>query len=180
MRSVAALVLSIATSALALSSLAGCKLQDDKIIGRYKVEWTRVESCGDSDLLASPDTMRFNIALRDVGDGELQWIDRSASTVLHDAGDGTYQAQLSQVVDARSGIEGADELPECLIERVDTLAAVPEEPADDGSFDSFSADLTFDYANTEDSSCGEFLAAGGFTMDLPCSVAYEGVGSLVE
>jgi hypothetical protein len=160
--------------------VTGCAVEDDEIIGRYQVEWTRVESCGDAGVLASPSEMRFNVALRQGSDNSLQWIERGETLTLIDMGDGSYEAQVVQVFDARAGIEGAEELPACSIERLDTLTAAPDDEAATGDFETFSADLRFDYAAAADSSCGAFAEIGGLATDLPCSVVYEGAGARVE
>ena len=161
-------------------ALSGCAVEQDDVLGRYRVEWTRVDSCGDSGLLASPTGMTFNIALRVASGDALQWIDRGETTTLFAVGDGSYSAQLSQVVDARAGVDGAETLPECLIQRVDTLVAMPDEVRGQEGFETFSADLSFDYAAASGSSCQDLVAAGGFAVGLPCSVRYEGLGERIE
>lgn len=165
---------------LLCASLSGCAVEQDDILGRYRVEWTRVDSCGDSGLLASPTGMTFNIALRVASGDALQWIDRGETTTLMAVGDGSYRAQLSQVVDARAGVEGAEALPDCLVTRVDTLTAVPDEERGQESFETFSADLSFEYAAADGSSCQDLVNAGGFAVGLPCSVIYEGLGERIE
>ena len=160
--------------------LCGCAVEQDDMLGRYRVEWTRVDSCGDSGLLASPTAMTFNIALRVASADALQWIDRGETTTLMAAGDGSYQAQLSQVVDARAGVAGAETLPECLIQRVDTLVAVPDEVRGQDDFETFSADLRFDYDAAAGSSCQDLMTAGGFAVGLPCAVVYDGLGAWIE
>lgn len=165
---------------VALASAAGCQVQDDEIIGRYQVEWVRVESCGDAGVLASPSEMRFNVAIRQGSDRSLQWIERGETVNLVDMGDGSYQAQVAQIFDAHAGIEGIEGLPPCTIERLDTLIADPVDEAPAGDFESFASELHLDYAAAADTSCDAFGEAGGLAKGLPCSVVYEGTGARIE
>ena len=168
------------SAGLMCAGLSGCAVEQDDMLGRYRVEWTRVDSCGDSGLLASPTGMTFNIALRIASADSLQWIDRGETTTLFAVGDGSYHAQVSQMVDARAGVAGAETLPECLIQRLDTLVAMPDQARGKDDFETFSADLRFAYDAADGSSCQDLMTAGGFAVGLPCAVVYDGVGERIE
>jgi len=159
-------------------SVAGCKLEDDGIVGRYEVNWSRTEACGETGILASPTKMRTTIAIREAETDTLQWIERGETHTLLSDGEGTYTSTIFQVVDMRAGIEGAEDLPPCAVERLDTLVARPAE-SESGEFESFDADLTFEYAAAAGSQCGDLMSGEGFSGGLPCTIAYEGFGARV-
>jgi hypothetical protein len=166
---------------LALASLCvlGCRVEDDDIVGRYEVTWSRTETCGETGILASPTQMQFVVALRQSTEAALQWIERGETNTLQAVGDGSYSGSIYQVMDMRVGIEGADGLPPCSVERLDTLVATPDEVRV-GDFDTFEATLTFQYAELAGSQCGDLMTAEGLAGGLPCQIAYDGIGARVE
>ena len=60
------------------------------------------------------------------------------------------------------------------------LVAVPDEVRGQDDFETFSADLRFDYDAAAGSSCQDLMTAGGFAVGLPCAVVYDGLGARIE
>jgi hypothetical protein len=116
---------------------AGCKMPDDDAlaIGRFQVEASRSESCGEAVVLASPSFATFSVYLRKTSDQTLLWDDGRARWPLARESDGSFIGSVKVVVTMDAGEEQLDEEdlwdpdpePEpasagCVMQRIDALA----------------------------------------------------------
>jgi hypothetical protein len=166
--------------ALALCSvtLLACAEADERdSIGRFQVEATRTESCGDVGLLASPAQQSYVVALRRVSSKMMQWDDgKSLLSCWLEADGVTFSAQSGMTVDMRSGEQAEDTLP-CVVQRGDRLDGGLT-PAGGAATSGFEATVRYEFAPTQGSSCDDLLTgAAPIAAALPCAIEYELTGT---
>jgi hypothetical protein len=165
---------------MALSlALVGCTHQvDEGAIGRFQINASRSESCGDAGVLGSTAQRAFVVHLRRSSESTLQWNENGAITYLGLEGDGvTFLGESTRRVDMRAGAEG---FPPCTIERHDELGGVLEGPAV-GPVTGFKGSMRFGYTPVDGSSCDDLtVGPEAIAEALPCAIGYELVAERLE
>lgn len=163
---------------------AGCEVADDdpRSLGRFEVEASRTESCGDQVVLASPTSQTFWVFLRKTSEQMLLWDDGRERLPLALESDGHFGGGAKVVV-AMDGPEPQGEEPDPLFpeEPIDPEAAPPgcvmvRLDAIEGELeaDRFTGTLTHTFGAQDGSDCSALLAAPVPLADaLPCSVSYD-------
>ena len=160
----------------------GCKMPDDDplAVGRFEVQATRTESCGDAVVLASPTFATFSVYLRKTSDTILLWDDGHKRWPLARDSDGTFVASTKVVMTMGTSDEPVveedlwdpDPEPEpegasCVMQRIDALAV-------DLFEDAFEGTLLHTFGVQDGSDCGAIAAGPPPLADtLPCTVAYD-------
>jgi hypothetical protein len=155
-----------------------CKADDQAAIGRFEVNASLVESCGETGLLAAPPVQQYSVHLRRVGTS-IHWEGRSDLQILVLAGDGrTFRHHGSMTVDMRQGSAVADTAP-CIIERVDLTECIFDAAPDLAA--GFSGSERHDFAPLDGSECTDLLAGPEAIAEaLPCAIEYELEATRIE
>ena len=167
---------------LLVAPLTGCMVTDEDSLGRFELEASRSESCGDQGLLASSPVIERVVHLRKGSSTTIQWDDGSELLLLELDPDGvTFRSGRAVVVDMRAGDEDAASKPPCQVGRVDLLQGVLEEGSVRGEYQGFDVSMSYDFTPMEGSSCDDLLGAPeGVIEALPCAIGYEGHADRVE
>lgn len=172
-------------TALGLFALGsvGCKVPDDDplSIGRFAVEASRSESCGEEVALASPPNATFQVFLRKTSEQTILWNDGRERWPLIREDEATFvgETRVTIALDPTEPVEPSepdlwdpDPEPEpegagCVMQRLDSLAIELFDEAFEGS-------LTHAFGAAEDSDCSAFMAPPLPLADsLPCTVRYD-------
>ena len=158
--------------ACVLGLLACTKADPSASIGRFEVQATRTQSCGDVGLLASPAAQTYVVTLRRVSSKMMQWDDGKNLLSCFLEPDGvTFSEQSTMSVDMRA--EDDADLPPCVVRRSDLLSGVLQGKSA-SSATGFEATMSYEFAPTEGSSCDDLLSsAEPIAEALPCTLEYE-------
>ena len=167
---------------LIIAQLTGCLATDEDALGRFELEASRTESCGDQGLLASTPSIQRVVYLRQGSSTSLQWDDGSDLLLLELDDDGiTFRSGRAIVVDMRAGEDGADAKPACQVARVDLLEGVLEEGTAQGEYSGFDVSMSYEFTPTDGSSCDDLLGPpDGVIEALPCRIGYQGHADRLE
>ncbi len=158
---------------------AACTFDNSDDLGRFALEATRTQSCGDSGLLASAPAMTDTVLLRKGERQSLQWRDKNGLMIMEVGEHGNdFGGYRRIVIDMRAGSADAS-LPPCAIERIDLVEGLLEGDAQ-GGYTGFEAKLRFDFAPTNGSSCDDLHAPEAIASGVPCSIAYDATGSRID
>jgi hypothetical protein len=160
----------------------GCKMSDHDplAIGRFQVEASRTESCGEAVVLASPAVATFSVYLRKTSDETLLWDDGQKRWPLAREGDGSFIGGASVVMTMDAGEKPLDEEdfwdpdpdPDpasagCVMQRIDSLVI-------DLSDETFAGTLSHTFGVQDGSDCSAVVAGPPPLADsLPCAVAFD-------
>jgi len=164
--------------AASIVASVGCQVQDEAALGRFDLEGSRTESCGDTGVIASPTTLVDTVYLREGSQSTLQWEDVNGLLVVNLGEGNSFSATRLIVVDLRPS-DGPPGLPPCVVQRHDSISGVLEGDADSG-YSGFEVELRYEFSPASGSSCGDLHHPDGLAAGLPCTIAYDAVGERVE
>lgn len=157
----------------------GCEVPNEGDLGRFELEATRTESCGDTGLLASAPAMTDTVLLRKGSQESLKWQDKNGLMIMEIGEHGNdFSGYRTLVVDMRAG-NGDASLPPCAIQRVDVVEGLLEGD-EQGGYTGFEANLRFDFAPIDGSSCDDLHTPDAIASGVPCSIAYDATGSRLD
>lgn len=172
----------VVLAVLLAATVTACMVTDEGALGRFELEASRTESCGDSGLLASTATLKQVVYLRQADSRSLQWDDGTNLLIFDVDPDGvSFHHTRGLVVDMRVGDEEGESKPACLVARADVIDGVLEEGTARGEYSGFDVTMTYEFTATEGSSCDDLVGGpDGMVEVLPCRIGYEGHADRVE
>ena len=163
--------------------LVGCATKDPlnpgTTVGTFHVEAKLTSlSCGGT----APDPWAFDVKVSHDGD-TVYWIQGGTPISGTVDADGHTAFSAQTVSDVR---DGTTKQAGCSLARTDNLGvylldATTKPTTDPTTLTSFSGQLSYAYAPTDGSDCGDQLtSAGGSWQALPCAVTYDVTGTLKQ
>jgi hypothetical protein len=172
---------------LAALTCVGCADQNQEGLGHFALEGQRLESCGDTGFLASPSVLIDTVYLRRGSQKTLQWEDLNGLLVVNLSGDsGAFFAERFLSVDAQAGTleqppdpelgqTEVQKVPQCVIERYDTITGVLAKDRK-GGYTGFTVQYIYAFGASPGSDCSALTGPDAIAAGLPCSIAYDAVG----